>query len=586
MADPHGGGEGIGQLHETASGGTGSVDTVMHEPGAGGGGGSAAGQQVPAVADAAGAIAMEENERVRRAAEAAWVAGGSSQADILVKGALMVRGSLSQAQRLAALLGVDAQWREQIGDSQRSEFQLFKLSERLAAAAAAREANGWLRGPNGEFLWRLDVARTDRYKLAATDAPVRPPAEPRMPGAPGCRPANAWLRPNPFVHPPAQHPAPPPAMELSMITEAVSKEVAATVKELLEQHREQEVARLQAALQTAQQAAQTAQQAAQQAAAQTAEHKAQIHQLREELTAVKARMAAMRQADAPGPGEPHPPPKWMPNTEPSLRRQDKLLSSLVQELRGGVAESKAAQLEVVGKLGNVAGKLDQVTTKLNILEQSRQLKTVPSRPLSTSRRSQQGKSPAFAGAEVVDAFAQLPTWPPTGVADWVSPTGPKLTSTSSPSLFQFGPPATATEAGGAATMPPSQLVQEPPPDSDPESESTDEEDARAGGVSDGVCYFSEYGATDDEKQPGGVYEVTPKLDSGSTTPTKPRLVPAPNVRACSKSSPRRPKIKRPKSPGNTPSREVVVRQNATEPMDEDVMRWAIAAADPRKELLF
>ena len=330
---------------------------------------------------------------------------------------------------------------------------------------------------------------------------------------------------------------------------------------------------------------QTAQQAAQQAAAQTAEHKAQIHQLREELTAVKAKMAAMKQADAPGPGEPHPPPKWQPNSQ-SLSRQDKLLSSLVQELRGGVAESKAAQLEVVGKLGNVAGKLDQVTTKLNILEQSRQLKTVPSRPLSTSRRSQQGKSPAFAGAEVVDAFAQLPTWPPTGVADWVSPTGPKLTSTSSPSPFQFGPPATATEAGGAATMPPSQLVQEPPPDSDPESESTDEEDDRAGGVSDGVCYFSEYGATDDEKQPGGMYEVTPKLDSGSTTPTKPRPVPAPNVRACSKSSPRRPKIKRLKSPGDTPSREVVVRQNATELMDEDVIRWAIAAADPRKELLF
>ena len=58
------------------------------------------------------------------------------------------------------------------------------------------------------------------------------------------------------------------------------------------------------------------------------------------------------------------------------------------------------------------------------------------------------------------------------------------------------------------------------------------------------------------------------------------------VGACSKSSPRRPKIKRLKSPGDTPSREVVVRQNATEPMDEDVIRWAIAAADPRKELLF
>jgi hypothetical protein len=165
-------------------------------------------------------------------------------------------------------------------------------------------------------------------------------------------------------------------MELSMITAAVSKEVAVTVKELLEQHREQDMARLQAALalQTAQEAAQAAQQAAQQAAAQTAEHKAQIHQLRGELTAVKAKMAAMKQADAPGPGEPQPPPKWQPNSQ-SFSRQDKLLSSLVQELRGGVAEGKAAQSELAGKLGNVAGKLDQVTTRLSFLEQQRRLRT-------------------------------------------------------------------------------------------------------------------------------------------------------------------------------------------------------------------
>jgi hypothetical protein len=94
------GGEGIGQLHETASGGTGSVDTVMHELGAGGGDGNAAGQQVPAVADAAGAIEREENERLRRAAEAAGVAGGSSQADIYVMGAIMVRGSLQGNMRV------------------------------------------------------------------------------------------------------------------------------------------------------------------------------------------------------------------------------------------------------------------------------------------------------------------------------------------------------------------------------------------------------------------------------------------------------------------------------------------------------
>jgi hypothetical protein len=48
---------------------------------------------------------------------------------------------------------------------------------------------------------------------------------------------------------------------------------------------------------------------------------------------------------------------------------------LVQELRGGVAEGKAAQSELAGKLGNVAGKLDQVTTRLSFLEQQRRLRT-------------------------------------------------------------------------------------------------------------------------------------------------------------------------------------------------------------------
>ncbi len=145
------GGEGIGQLHETATGETGGADTVMHESGAGGGGGSTAGQQVPAVADAAGVMEMEENERVRRAAEAAWVVGDSSQTDIYVTGALMVRGELKQAQQLTALLGVSARWRAQRGDSQRSDFQLYKLSRRLAEAAAAKAAGGWLKGPNGDF---------------------------------------------------------------------------------------------------------------------------------------------------------------------------------------------------------------------------------------------------------------------------------------------------------------------------------------------------------------------------------------------------------------------------------------------------
>jgi hypothetical protein len=151
-------------------------------------------------------------------------------------------------------------------------------------------------------------------------------------------------------------------------------------------------------------------------------------------------------------------------------------------------------------------------------------------------------------------------------------------------------------------MPPGQLVQAPPPASDSESESTDKEDDREEeerldpdklkltmfATSPSTCLrvTAEYGQSEDEEKLRGVYEVTPKLDSGSTTPTKPRPVPAPNVQACSKSSPRRLTSKRLKSPGDTPGGEVVVRQNATELMDEEVQRWVVAAAEPRKELLF
>ena len=195
MADPPMGGDGIGQLHGTATGGTGSVDTEMTETAAGGGGGSAAGQQIPAVAAASGEMDVDEDEQARRAAEAAQVASGISQTKIWVTGALMVRGTMAQAQKLVRFLRVDAEWLEQRGDSYRGKFQLHQMSTQLEEAAAARAAGGWLKAPDGG-LWRFDVAGKGRDMPAATGAPVRPPAEPRLPGAPGCRPAtSAWQNP-------------------------------------------------------------------------------------------------------------------------------------------------------------------------------------------------------------------------------------------------------------------------------------------------------------------------------------------------------------------------------------------------------
>ncbi len=265
-----------------------------------------------------------------------------------------------------------------------------------------------------------------------------------------------------------------------------------------------------------------------------------------------------------------------------------------------MVEGRAAQSELVGKLGNVAGKLDEVTTRLSFLEQQRRPKIGgPSRSLSTSRPgvSQHGTSPTFsADAAVAGIFAQAPVWPPPKVTTSVE--WSKLTGTLSP--IQFGQPGTG--AVRVATVPFSQLVPETLPDpqstggrgekelchfSDPESHG-EPEGSQAESEEDGTSSEAEPEGVGSEETPEGVLEVTPQLDSGGTTPIKLRSAPAPNVlvRACSKSSPRRLKTKRSKSPGDTPGREVVVRQNATDKMDEEVERWVVAAAEPtgKKEL--
>ncbi len=180
-------------------------------------------------------------------------------------------------------MGVTARWRDQIGDSQRGDFQLYKWSKHLeeAAAARAQAAGGWLKAPGGG-LWRFDVAGKGRDMPAATGAPVRSPAVPRMPGAPGSRPATS-ARQNPLYQVPRS--AHTSATDLSELTtaRAVSKEVTAEVKRLLEHHREQEKALLQAALQAAQQALQ-------QAAERAAEHKAEIDQLKAEIAEMKVKI--------------------------------------------------------------------------------------------------------------------------------------------------------------------------------------------------------------------------------------------------------------------------------------------------------
>ena len=121
---------------------------------------------------------------------------------------------------------------------------------------------------------------------------------------------------------------------------------------------------------------------------QSVEHKAETEQLKVELAEMKVKMATLKQRPgATRPGEPQPPPAWQSDSEVQHNRQEKLLSALVEQLRGGVVEGKAAQSEFVGKLVHATGQLDKVTDKLRFLEQERRPKIGgPSRSLRPTCR--------------------------------------------------------------------------------------------------------------------------------------------------------------------------------------------------------
>ncbi len=87
---------------------------------------------------------------------------------------------------------------------------------------------------------------------------------------------------------------------------------------------------------------------------------------------MRVKMATLKQRPgATRPGEPQPPPAWMPNTEVQYTRREKLLSELVQQARGAVVEGKAAQSEVVGKLVHATDQLDKMSDKLRFLSRAR-----------------------------------------------------------------------------------------------------------------------------------------------------------------------------------------------------------------------
>ncbi len=90
----------------------------------------------------------------------------------------------------------------------------------------------------------------------------------------------------------------------------------------------------------------------------------------------------------------------------------------------------------------------------------------------------------------------------------------------------------------------------------------------------------EAGAEDEQKpEARDVLQVAPQLATPAKFPPA-----ALDVKACSKSPPA--KAMRVRSPGDTPSRDEVLRQNAADRMagvEDDAAKWAVVVAVPRPE---
>ena len=167
----------------------------------------------------------------------------AGRARATIRGALMVVGTMAEAQVLAKQLGMaDLRWLQEGGHVQRAEFDEWQRSPQLERAIAASAAREWVTANTTRVVrWRFDVA-TPRRRRPTHEHHRWPPMEPTarksvapQRGAEGSpSTSNAWqhpLRPPP----PPVRPSPPSQEELRkwIQTEVASR--LAPYEQLLEE---------------------------------------------------------------------------------------------------------------------------------------------------------------------------------------------------------------------------------------------------------------------------------------------------------------------------------------------------------------
>ena len=459
------------------------------------------------------------------------------------RGAFMVVGTMEEARELMKQLKMpDVEWMTPGKWVQRTWFADVPNSPFLTLAITAAAAGKWvLAHTTRDMRWRFEVPRARPAKEKQRQSPPTPYAMPSVAPqtAAGAPLPGAWGQRLRFMPQPV-HPSPLSKSDLSAL---IKMEVAS----LLAQH-EQQLAAV-----TAEAKRQEVELKVKEAELQVKE--AEIDSLKKELAAVKDQA---KTSAAPAAASLAPDLQCQPGKQ-ELRwavRDVRDLGKNVKEVEQKCASVQAGQTRRDHEVAVMSQSLSALQKQLDALQQL----TVSEREVRQSQwasRSRRNGPPGavvptpqvfnFGGEASQQPLPQAPVWPV------------------HQGIFAFGQAASAGVAPAEPEDEKGTVVVRPPKQESGERGEEDEEDEEV------------------EEEPEDVLQVTVQLSSGGPTPAK--VPPAvANVRACSKSPPPA-KPMRVRSPGDTPVREEVLRQNATDRMpgvEDDAAKWAVVVAVPKE----
>ena len=444
-------------------------------------------------------------------------------------GAFMVVGSIKEAEALVKKLKMhDVEWMPP-GRVQRSWYANAPNSPLLERAIAAAAAGKWvIASMERDVMWRYELPGTRPSKQKQGQSPTKPSVMPS--GAPqraaGVTPAGAWR--SPLSHTSQRvHPIP-------LSKEAAGALIKSEIASRLEQYEQQLEA----------------------AKAKSKRRKAELKDREAVITGLKAELAALQgqaKSSENAAATSSPPDLQVPPEKQERWAWQREIREVTKEVKEIAQKSTAVQVEQIRRNEEVAVLAQSLSALRRQLDALQQL--IAEQEDRRSQRADQSQA------------TQLQPKPrrkgPTGAMDL-----PPQTFVFGGKVYQQPLPAAPVwpvhqglgfEPAAPARVAPAELE-------DAKEPAVERPEPEAGAEREG----DEAGA-EEEQKPGDVWEVAPLL----ATPDKlPPAVLDPTVRTT-----------RGRSPGGTPSRGEVLRQNAADRMaveEDSAAKWAVVVAVPKE----